>query len=86
MRQAELPILNCHIQEYIVSILCGSSSVCKDVNHQDGSIYLDSHANMIVCRKYAYILSKSGLTAEVDAFVKECSLLKILIVDTSVII
>ena len=62
------------------------SSVRRDVNHSKcGSAHLDSHANMIVCGKEVYIISKSGQVAEVNAFAKECGVLQIPIVDAAVV-
>ena len=40
---------------------------------------------MIVCGKHVYIMSKSGLVAEVNAFAKECGILKVPIVDAAVV-
>ena len=64
-------------------MICGS--VRKDVKHSCGSAHLDSHANMIVCGKEVYVISRSGQVAEVFAFAKECSVLQIPIVDAAIV-
>ena len=45
---------------------------------------LDSHANMPVVGRYAYIISNSGKTAEVNAFTPDVESMKIPIVDAAV--
>ena len=72
-----------HTQQYIASMIC--SSVRRDVNFSCGSAHLDSHANIIVCGKDVYIISKSGQVAEVNAFAKECGVFHIPIVDAAVV-
>ena len=64
-------------------MICGF--VWRDVNHSCGSAHLDSHANMIVCGKEVYIISRLGQVAEVNAFAKECGVLQIQIVDAAVV-
>ena len=73
-----------HTQQYIASII-SAGSVQRDVNHSCCSAHLDSHANMIVCGGEVFIISRSGQVVEVNAFVKECGVLQILIINAAVV-
>ena len=65
-------------------MFCGS--VWRDVNHSKcGSAHLGSYANMIVCGKDVYVISKLGQTVEVNAFAKECGVLQIPIIDSAIV-
>ena len=69
------------INQHISSIIASSLNESEDV--EQGGSQLDLHANMIVMGKHSYIISKSGLTANVNAFSQEVGcMLEVPIVDT----
>lgn len=57
----ELMALNAHLRIKIVSLV-------KDCNDKEGQSNSDSHANMIVCGKYCWIISCSRWSVGVNAF------------------
>lgn len=67
--------------QHIRSVIASSLTTCR--SSTNGGTQLDSHANMIVMGKHCYIISRTGLTADVNAFSDEVgSMLKVPIVDT----
>ena len=70
---------------HVCSVIASSlKETCKSVSN--GGSQLDSHANMVVMGKNCYIISDSGLTADVSAFSDEVgSILKVPIVDTLIV-
>ena len=74
-------VLASECSQHIRLVIASSFTKCK--GSSNGGTQLDSHANMIVMGKHCYIISRSGMTADVNAFSDEVgSMLKVPIVDT----
>jgi hypothetical protein len=80
-----------NVPVYIYSLMCipvlsavDVSEETTDINEQDSRTELDSHANMLVVGRNAYIISDTGRVADVNAFTPDCSSMRISIVDAAV--
>ena len=60
------------------------SSEISSISTNEGS-HLDSHANMVVCGRHSYIISRSEKNATVSYFVKDVGTIKVPFVDAMVV-
>jgi hypothetical protein len=72
---------NAHVAAMIVSSLTDSDLVTNTSEQVNPRTKLDSHANMFVAGKHAFVLARSGQTASVKAFSPDLAELELPIVD-----
>jgi D-arabinose 5-phosphate isomerase GutQ len=70
------------VSSYVYSLIGTISDVETD---EESRTELDSHANMAVVGRHAFIISDSGRTADVNQFTPDCESMQVPIVDAGVL-
>jgi hypothetical protein len=80
--QKPSPVLNAHVSDVIQRATTSEVAAAVD---SSSSTELDSHANMVVLGKQAYVLNDSGKTAQVSPFTPDYdSMTDVPIVDAAI--